>query len=171
VRHLQGAPEIFSELGVIPAGVLFFLDLLKAVLPLLVVLPMGASLWIKFANLDGGYDFPAFIPWAVGLAVVIGHCFSPWDYIHSGKGATVCLGIAALLSPWAAIVGVVVFSVAFMSKGSWTLARLFAVLTGLVAHLVLNPLAFHLIGALGVVFVVILKHEKEIDSLLSAEKA
>ena len=72
------------------------LDVLKAYLPTVVVLRTMGTL-------------PALV---AGLAVVLGHVFSPFLGGKGGKGVAAALGAILAIAPWVALVGVALFAVA-----------------------------------------------------------
>jgi glycerol-3-phosphate acyltransferase PlsY len=43
---------------------------------------------------------PAWLPYACGLAGVVGHCYPVWFGFRGGKGAATAVGALAVLSPW-----------------------------------------------------------------------
>jgi glycerol-3-phosphate acyltransferase PlsY len=78
------------------------LDAAKAILPVLLAKALlagreGAELWIVL----------------VALAAFCGHLFPVWLGFKGGKGVATGLGIFLVLSPWAALAGVVTYAVAY----------------------------------------------------------
>ncbi len=78
--------------------VVLVLDVLKAVVPVLVarwVLSGSphASLWVT----------------AAAVAAFVGHLFPVWLRFHGGKGVATGLGIFLVLSPWAALAGLLAY--------------------------------------------------------------
>lgn len=78
------------------------LDAAKAIVPILVTR----------ALLRGS---PREVLWtvAVALAAFVGHLFPVWLGFRGGKGVATGLGIFLVLSPWAALAGVVTYAVAY----------------------------------------------------------
>jgi glycerol-3-phosphate acyltransferase PlsY len=72
------------------------LDVLKGLLPVLVA----------------GHLFGAHLAYAVGLAAVLGHIYSPFLRGRGGKGVATTLGAILGVHPWVALVVLVVFVVA-----------------------------------------------------------
>lgn len=72
------------------------LDVLKGLLPVLVA----------------GHLFGAHLAYAVGLAAVLGHIYSPFLRGRGGKGVATTLGAILGVHPWVALVVVVVFLLA-----------------------------------------------------------
>ena len=73
------------------------LDVLKGLLPTFVA----------------GHWFGAHAAYAVGIAAVLGHIWSPYLKGRGGKGVATTLGAILGVHPWVALVVVVVFGVAF----------------------------------------------------------
>ncbi len=79
------------------AGILVFLiDVLKAAIPV----------W-GFVKL--GYE-PLFVS-IIGIAIVIGHCFSVFLKFKGGKGVASSFGVLLILVPWGALVGGIVYGI------------------------------------------------------------
>ena len=56
--------------------------------------------------------FGAHVAYAVGIAAVLGHVWSPFLHGRGGKGVATTLGVILGVHPWVALVVVVVFAVA-----------------------------------------------------------
>ncbi len=74
------------------------LDVLKGLVPALVA----------------GHLVDAHLAYAVGLAAVLGHIYSPFLHGRGGKGVATTLGAILGVHPWVALVVLVVFAVAFL---------------------------------------------------------
>jgi len=61
-----------------------------------------------------GHLFGAHAAYAVGIAAVLGHIWSPFLQGRGGKGVATPLGAILGVHPWGALVGVVVFAVAVL---------------------------------------------------------
>ena len=78
------------------------------------------------------------VAWLCGLAVVLGHCYSPWLKFNGGKGIATSAGVMLVLFPLLAVICIVVYVVArvagakkkwreagaLASLGSWALFAL-----------------------------------------------
>ena len=106
-----GATNVSRVLGFWPAGALTFaLDLLKGILPVLALLPMGSQIWLGTFGLPET-DFSATAIWSAGLFAVLGHCYSPWLHFKGGKGVATGFGVLVVLSPLAGLAGILAFLV------------------------------------------------------------
>lgn len=167
-----GATNVSRVLGFWPAGALTFaLDLVKGAVPILLLRPAGTELWAGALDVSVPELSPLAV-WSVGLAAVLGHCYSPWLRFRGGKGVATGLGAILVLSPWAGLVGLAGFALAFMARRIGSLSSLAGLAAASVAHLVLYPAEAHLWAGAGMVFVILLRHESNLDALLeNREKA
>ncbi len=90
-----GATNAGRVLGVRWGVVVGLLDVVKAFLPAVLVLA-----WLGLP-----------LALVAGLAVVLGHMFSPFLGGHGGKGVAAALGAMLAVAPWVALGAVVVFAV------------------------------------------------------------
>jgi acyl phosphate:glycerol-3-phosphate acyltransferase len=165
-----GATNLTRAGGLWPAGILTFLmDLLKGAGPALAVATgaidqLGVE-WLPSSSLGlvGGLGGLA---WAVGLCAVLGHCFSPWLGFNGGKGVATAAGVVAVLSPFAALAGFLVFALVFSSRKIVSLASLSASVAAVATQVALFPVHSYLWAGAVMIFVVILRHESNIDALL-----
>jgi acyl phosphate:glycerol-3-phosphate acyltransferase len=167
-----GATNVTRVLGLWPAGVMTFgLDMAKGALPVFILSsPLFSELWpgiFEAVGMPANAPFGISAEWAVAFAAVFGHCYSPWLHFHGGKGVSTGFGALLVLAPVVAIVGFIAFAVAFAKRRISSLASITGVFAASVAHLVLHPLGVHLWFGAGVVFLILLRHEGNIDALLS----
>jgi glycerol-3-phosphate acyltransferase PlsY len=158
-----GATNVSRVLGFWPWGFLTFaLDFAKGVVPVL-ALNLG---WFSGADEVFG---PA-AAWAVALCGVIGHCYSPWLRFKGGKGVATGLGALLVLSPIAAMIGVFAFLLSFAATRTGSLSSLSGILALTIAHLILAPGGPYLwLGGL-LVFIILLRHESNLDALLQSRE-
>jgi len=113
-----GATNVLRTLGFRASALVFGLDFLKGLLPVLVAKSLG------------------FDPWwvaAAAVATVAGHCWSPFIGFKGGKGVATGAGAAVGLFPQVLIVlpvmALVVWATRYMSLGSLLAAGLASVLS------------------------------------------
>jgi glycerol-3-phosphate acyltransferase PlsY len=97
-----GATNVARTVGKKVAILVLVLDASKGAAPLLIEL---------YAGWPGSE-----VPWAViplGLAPVVGHCFSPWLRFAGGKGVATSLGVIIACAPILAAVAVGLFAVVY----------------------------------------------------------
>jgi glycerol-3-phosphate acyltransferase PlsY len=95
-----GATNVARSAGTKIGIATLVLDVAKAVVPALV----ARALW------PGAGEGPVA---AVGLAAFFGHLFPVWLRFKGGKGVATGLGVVLVLCPWAALLGLAAFAVAF----------------------------------------------------------
>jgi glycerol-3-phosphate acyltransferase PlsY len=166
-----GATNVTRVLGFWPAGAItFLLDVLKGSLPVLVCGPIGNH----FLNAWFGLELPELSElglWGVGLAAVLGHCYSPWLQFSGGKGVATGFGVVAVLSPVGAVVGILTFALVFFTTRTGSLGSLFGVSAAAVAHLIYHSADIkELLGAI-MISVIIFRHESNIDRLLEGDES
>jgi glycerol-3-phosphate acyltransferase PlsY len=112
-----GATNVLRTLGFKASALVFVLDFLKGVVPVLVAKSLG------------------FEPWwvaAAAVATVAGHCWSPFIGFRGGKGVATGAGAAAGLFPQVLIVlpmmAAIVWATRYMSLGSLVAAGLASIL-------------------------------------------
>ncbi len=99
-----GATNVARTAGKRAGIFVLLLDALKGALPVLawsyLVRPQPGGYWLV----------------AIGLAPIIGHCFSPWLRFAGGKGVATSLGVFLAIAPAAAGVGVALFVVVYAAS-------------------------------------------------------
>ncbi len=97
----SGAANVARTVGKKAGLIVLLLDALKGALPLLawhfVLDPQPRGWWLV----------------GIGLAPIIGHCFSPWLRFRGGKGVATALGVFLALEPPAAGVALATFIVVY----------------------------------------------------------
>lgn len=163
-----GATNVSRILGFWPWGLLtFVLDLIKGALPVF-LLGSGRAQWLV-ANLlyEGAHwEVTRMDEWAVALACVLGHCFSPWLRFKGGKGVATGFGAILVLSPLTALVGAAAFGLAFAATRTGSLSSLTGILAAAATHLVYEPLGPHLWIGAALILVILIRHETNLDALL-----
>jgi len=161
-----GATNVTRVLGFWPAGAItFLLDFLKGALPVLVlasgVLSQIGPVAAEFSSTPGLNEI-----WLTGLVAVLGHCYSPWLNFRGGKGVATGFGALVVLSPWAALAGLVAFTLTFINRRMGSIASLLGVGTAAVVHLATHSLGPHLLAGGAMIAVIVIRHESNIDALL-----
>ena len=167
-----GATNVSRVLGFWPAGAMTLaLDMLKGMIPVFLLQPLGFGLWSSAAGL-GEYSVPLTLTWGVGLAAVLGHCFSPWMHFKGGKGVATGFGIVLLLSPISGLIGALAFIITFLSTRIGSLSSIAGLIMATTTDLIVYPVGAHLwLGAV-LISVILIRHESNIDALLeNREKA
>lgn len=124
-----GATNAIRVLGKTWGIPVFILDVLKAVVPLLVI-----QTWQERSP----EIFPAAGEWigiSIGVAAVLGHSFSPYLGFQGGKGVATSAGVLLALLPWSGLICVLVwiglfFGTRYVSVASLGAALALPVATG-----------------------------------------
>jgi glycerol-3-phosphate acyltransferase PlsY len=170
-----GATNVSRVVGFWPAGFLTFLcDALKGTVAVLLAGDSASSILQGFAIFSNPEWAPGnlLLRWMAAACVVAGHCFSPWLRFRGGKGVATGFGAFALLSPWASLVGILGFALAFLNTRIGSLASLSGLLLLVTAHVVLPGFVVgaHLVWGGVLVFIVLARHEKNLDALLESRE-
>jgi glycerol-3-phosphate acyltransferase PlsY len=172
-----GATNVARVAGFWPAGFLtFLLDFLKgAVVVAVVSLPAFQNWWQNTWSQQALYNGEIGINtiWMVGFCAVSGHCFSPWVKFKGGKGVATGLGVIAILTPIAALVGILSFAFCFFKTKLGSLSSIVGLIATAVAYLVQKSSqdygAYLWIGA-AMIALILIRHESNIDALLSGSE-
>ncbi len=136
------------------------LDAAKAIVPIVVAQRLlsdtpHAELWVM----------------AVAIAAFAGHLFPVWLGFKGGKGVATGLGIFAVLAPWAALAGMVVYLVAYLATRISSVGSLLGttacVAGGFAVHGARSPISWAgvVVGAL-----IFLRHHDNIRRLVRGEE-
>jgi len=158
-----GATNVARVIGFWPAGfITFLLDAMKGVL---IIAPVKFG-WIP----EGLVPSSSTLFWAIGLAAMVGHCFSPWLKFNGGKGVATIFGVIAVLAPFSALVGGAVYGLTYLATRVGAAGSLLGLIAAISVHRVFYPFepAMLLFGLM--VLVAVYRHESNLDGLLE-EKA
>jgi glycerol-3-phosphate acyltransferase PlsY len=164
-----GATNVSRVVGFWPAGFLtLVLDMFKGALPVALVAYTGIpeALGSLLQRPDAASQVTPLLTWSVGLFAVLGHCFSPWLHFKGGKGVATGFGVMLMLSPIAALAGVIGFICAFMLTRVGSMGSLTGITFASAAYLVMNPPAGHVVAGALLIFVILIRHEGNLDALL-----
>ena len=121
-----GAANVMRAMGLRMAGLVWILDMAKAIVSVLLGIAIGGDV---------------FGAWC-GFAALVGHCFPLWLGFHGGKGVSCLFGILLVLNPILFVVCGLVWLVVAFSFGYSSLA-------GLVIFCVAPVLGFSVSMAIG----------------------
>lgn len=150
-----GATNALRVLGWRASAVVFLLDFLKGLLPVLLARATGRPGWVVAA---------------VGIAAVLGHCWSPFIGFTGGKGMATGAGAATAIAPWILLLlpmmVLVVALTRYVSLGS-ILTSLAAAVAILVAALLGQASWAGVVGVAVMAAVIVGKHRGNIRRLLA----
>jgi glycerol-3-phosphate acyltransferase PlsY len=150
-----GASNVTRAAGKAAGILTLVLDAAKAAVPMLVT--------------DRLYADPAAPPWAVavGLAAFFGHCYPIWLGFKGGKGVATALGVFLFLSPFAALLGMVAFGVAFALTRVPAVGSLAGTAVCVVGTFVVKGVHLVSWALLLVAAVIVLRHRENIARLVN----
>ena len=154
-----GATNVSRVAGFWPAGFLTFL--LDAVKGVLLIAPIRFH-WIS----DGIVPASPALLWAIGLAAVVGHCFSPWLRFKGGKGVATTFGVILLLAPISGLIGGCVFGLAYLSTRVGAIGSLLGLLAAISVQRIFVPFDPSMLLFAAMVLVAVYRHEPNLDALL-----
>jgi glycerol-3-phosphate acyltransferase PlsY len=164
-------------IGFWPAGALtFILDVVKGALPVfLISLPVVQSFWGNWWESVGrsGVEITDNVIWFTGFCSVLGHCFSPWVRFKGGKGVATGFGVILILTPFAAIGGILAFAFTFFKTKLGSLSSIAGLSMAAIVHLVIRDHESykpHLWIGAAILFLILVRHEPNIDSLLEGRE-
>lgn len=155
-----GATNVARVIGFWPAGFMtFLLDALKG---LVLIAPIKLG-WVPEGLAPSSNTFL----WGVGLAAMVGHCFSPWLRFNGGKGVATTFGVIGFLAPWSGLVGAAVFGLTYLATRVGAAGSLLGLLAAISVHRIFYPFepAMILFGLM--VAIAIYRHESNLDGLLA----
>ena len=165
-----GASNVSRVIGFWPAGfITFVLDVAKGSFAVVLAMPMGCRFLAMIG--EGSFDvdhieLSTMTLWLAGFFSILGHCFSPWLHLKGGKGVATGLGVMLILSPPSALFGILAFILTFLQKRIASLSSIAGLILTAVAYLVMNPVHLYLWVGVGMLYLILFRHEANIDALL-----
>lgn len=157
-----GATNVARVVGRKLGIVTLVLDALKGALPALAV-----GLWPPARM--GGLDVDL-LGGLVGLAALLGHCFTPWLRFKGGKGVATGLGVLLALHAEVAAYGLGAFAVAFLASRVVSVSSLSAAIVVVAALFVLGPVDIRLVPMIACLVVIVARHGDNIRRLRRREE-
>ncbi len=137
-----------------------FLDGLKAVLPIAIIL---------FLYADSEFIEPIILAWFAGFAAILGHMFPVWLKGRGGKGVATSAAVVLLLAPLVFVFALLAWITVFWWKKTSSLAAFAALVIAVIAGFIFQPLP-----EAGSVFflacLVLSRHRSNIERLLAGRE-
>lgn len=102
----------------------------------------------------------------VALAAALGHVFSPWLRFKGGKGVATAFGGMAVLVPWAALVGAVIYALLVARLRVSSVGSLAGAAASACIAQLLEPPAAYRLYALAVLLLILVTHRGNIRRLM-----
>lgn len=147
-----GATNVVRAAGWKAGALTFFLDFLKGLLPML---------YLKCTHGCGDANI-----W-IGLAAVIGHCYSPFLKFEGGKGVSTAFGVLFALHYLIGTAAAVVYILTLVVMKISAMGSLFAMLTGLFTVIIFTQSTSQKIAMLFIVMIIIYRHKSNWETLLN----
>ena len=163
-----GATNVMRNAGFLPGALTFLCDALKGFAASL----MG-QLIFEYIGKHSGDEWAVGIygAYICGVACMLGHVFPIFFQFKGGKGVATSVGIFAICSHWAIIMGLVVFAVCLLLSKIVSLSSLFATIVVVVGSIIFSDETASLFPQVLMSFmmgvIVIVKHKDNIKRLLS----
>jgi len=162
-----GATNVSRVAGFWPAGFLtFILDLSKGLLPVLVFRDQMQGFWNELGMFQEVSTLPS-NSWILALIATVGHCFSPWLKFKGGKGVSTAFGALAIISPFAALAGLLGYGITFYIQKTSSLGSMIGLGIALASDLALySRSSVEYLLFLGFLFIIVTRHEKNLLQLV-----
>ncbi len=167
-----GATNVLRNAGILPGILTFVFDAFKG----FVASYMGQIIFnYIFTQTGAELSKGAIGAYICGVACMLGHIFPFFFGFKGGKGVATSVGIFAICSPIAIIIGLCVFAVVTFISKYVSLASISAAITVVVLSIFLTDktaLAFpQIVSILIMGFIVIFKHKDNIKRLLAGTES
>jgi len=116
-----GATNVLRCVGKKAGYLTFLMDMAKGVIPLLLI-DFLVSEGLVF---EGGLQLSNLVP-LMGLAAILGHCFSPFLKWNGGKGVATSFAVFLYIFPLGALLSFLLFAIVFYSSRYVSLASVVA---------------------------------------------
>ena len=151
-----GATNVTRALGKKFGAVVFFLDMLKGLIPtaLAVTLKAPESLTVSL----------------VGIAAVLGHMFPVFHKFRGGKGVATAFGVVLGISWKPALILIILWAMALYITRFVSVASMLSSLSAIIVFLALDYPPNIILMALIISALIIFKHRSNIQRLISGEE-
>ncbi len=151
-----GATNVSRALGKKYGAVVFFLDMLKGLIP--------TALAVKI------YGYDSWITVFTGIASVLGHMFPIFFNFKGGKGVATSFGVLVALSPLVAFVSILVWLVVLYLTRYVSLSSLVASFSAFIYLLILDYPAKIIVMAFLIFLLILYKHRENIERLIQGRE-
>ena len=167
-----GATNVMRNAGFWPGALTFLFDALKG----FVASFMGMLVFEYIFKTTGDvWAHGIYGAYLCGLACMIGHVFPIFFQFKGGKGVATSVGIFAVCSPWAIVIGLAVFAVCLLISKYVSLSSILATVVVVICSIIFSDkdasILPQIILCLAMAFIVITKHKENIKRLLSGTES
>lgn len=166
-----GTTNVMRTAGFLPGALTFVCDALKGF-----AASFGGRMVFELIekNTAAEWAVPVYGAYLCGLACMLGHVFPLFFQFKGGKGVATSVGVYAVCSPIAIVIGLAVFAAAVLISRMVSLGSVLAAVTVVTLSIVLHSGGPELIPALLSVAMgalVIIKHKENIKRLISGTES
>ena len=166
-----GTTNVMRTAGFLPGALTFVCDALKGF-----AASFGGKLVFELIekNASAEWAVPIYGAYLCGLACMLGHVFPVFFQFKGGKGVATSVGVYAVCSPIAIVIGLCVFAAVVLLSKTVSLGSVLAALTVVILSIVLHGGGPELIPALlsiAMGLLVIIKHKDNIKRLISGTES
>jgi glycerol-3-phosphate acyltransferase PlsY len=155
-----GATNVARNLGMRWGLLTLLLDALKGLLPAL-----AARLL-----LDAGAPHRELVIGATMLAAVVGHMFTPYLLFRGGKGVATALGVLLAVSPWAGLVGAVLYIGLYAALRISSVGSMALTVSGPTVMILLGASREQVVAILAIAALIVIKHIPNLGRLIRGEE-
>ena len=167
-----GTTNIMRNGGFVPGALTFLCDALKGF-----VASFAGKVVFDYilGNTDAAWALPIYGAYICGLACMLGHVFPIFFQFKGGKGVATSVGIYAVCSPVAIVLGLTVFAIVtiaskYVSVGSVT-AAITVVICSLIFRISDAAIMPQIIMSVAIGLIVILKHIENIKRIIAGTES
>ena len=163
-----GTTNVMRNAGFLPGALTFICDALKGFVAVLI----GKLIFEYILNTSGdSWAQGIYGAYICGLACILGHVFPIFFQFKGGKGVATAVGIFAICSPYAILIGLAVFAICLFTSKTVSLSSLAATVVVVVCSVIFcdksASLLPQVILSISMGTVVIVKHKDNIKRLLT----
>ncbi len=163
-----GTTNVMRNAGFLPGALTFIFDALKGFASSF----MGKLIFDYISeHSDSSWAVGIYGAYACGLACVVGHVFPIFFGFKGGKGVATCVGIFAICSHWAIIMGISVFAICLFVSKYVSLSSILATVTVVAGSVIFGDESASVLPqflmCVSMALIIILKHTSNIKRLLA----
>ena len=167
-----GTTNIMRNGGFVPGALTFVCDALKGF-----VASFAGKLVFDYigSNTEYVWALPIYGAYICGVACMLGHVFPIFFRFKGGKGVATSVGIYAVCSPVAIVLGLTVFAVITLTSKYVSVASITAAVTVVVCSLIFRvsnaPIVPEIVMSVVMGLIVILKHIENIKRIIAGTES
>lgn len=152
-----GATNAYRTFGRLYGLTVFFIDISKGVIAVLILAPMLMLTQIDIQQI--------YIQYLCGLAALFGHISPIWHDYRGGKGVATAVAIVAALHPLLGITAIILWALALLVSRYVCIASTLAAFSVLIVSYYLNPDFWLQAWLLCISFVILFMHRSNFEKL------